>query len=132
MMKIYVLVAALVAIISRQCCDAFQSRIQPISSRGVVVPSLLQPPRVGYDHHEIKTTHSASKRRVEEDEQQNYFTVEDGSLLGVFTVALGFSFVQYFGDTINDKDFINEYGVIVILLAGSVAAGISRLIRNKL
>ena len=152
---INVLLVALVAISRHYCCDAFQCT--RTSSSGV---SSLQPPtnnrKVGY-HEMTTTTHSSfhilttrklnnkdsndlttgmmmAKLPLEEedkDETRTYTRIEDGSFVGVFTVAFGFLLVQYFGNTIENKDFINEYGVLIILLAGSTAAGISRFIRNK-
>ena len=142
---------ALVAISRHYCCDAFQCT--RTSSSGV---SSLQPPTKGY-HEMTTTTHSSfhilTTRKLnnkdsndlttgmmmaklpleeeEKDETRTYTRIEDGSFVGVFTVAFGFLLVQYFGNTIENKDFINEYGVLIILLAGSTAAGISRFIRNK-
>eukprot|EP00751_Fragilariopsis_kerguelensis_P011112 CAMPEP_0170772754 /NCGR_PEP_ID=MMETSP0733-20121128/8954_1 /TAXON_ID=186038 /ORGANISM="Fragilariopsis kerguelensis, Strain L26-C5" /LENGTH=83 /DNA_ID=CAMNT_0011114987 /DNA_START=141 /DNA_END=392 /DNA_ORIENTATION=- len=73
------------------------------------------------------------KTPVEEEErkeQVNYTPIEDGSYVGVFTVAVGFFLVTTFEDQL-DTDFINQYGAIIVLLTASTAAGISRLIRNK-
>ena len=86
------------------------------------------------DSNDLTTGMMMAKLPLEEedkDETRTYTRIEDGSFVGVFTVAFGFLLVQYFGNTIENKDFINEYGVLIILLAGSTAAGISRFIRNK-
>jgi len=131
---INVLLVALVVISSRhyRCCDAFQC-IRTSSSG--VVPSLQASTnnrKVGY--HETTGMMMAKLPLPEEEvagKTRPYTEIEDGSLVGVFTVACGFFLVQYFGNTIENKDFINEYGVIIILLAGSTAAGISRFVRNK-
>ena len=143
---INVLLAALVAISRHYCCDAFQcTRTSSSNNRKVGYHEMTTTTHSSFhilttrklnnkDSNDLTTGMMMAKLPLEEeekDETRTYTRIEDGSFVGVFTVAFGFLLVQYFGNTIENKDFINEYGVIIILLAGSTAAGISRFIRNK-
>ena len=60
---------------------------------------------------------------------RDFKSPEDGSPLGVAIVVVGFVLLQLFGDRF-DSAVVERYAAPVILCSASIAAGISRLIRN--
>ena len=64
------------------------------------------------------------------DEPRKYTAVEDGSPLGVAVVGLGFLALQLFGDRL-DGSTVEQYAAPIIFCSASLAAGISRLVRNS-
>lgn len=60
---------------------------------------------------------------------RKYAAVEDGSPLGVAIVALGFLALQLFGDRLDGRT-VEQYAAPIIFCSASLAAGISRLVRN--
>ena len=61
---------------------------------------------------------------------RKYTSPEDGSPLGVAVVVLGFVALQVFGDKL-DSEVVEQYAAPIILCSASIAAGISRLVRNS-
>ena len=58
------------------------------------------------------------------------FQIEDGSPLVISIVVLGFGLLQVLGDGV-DKELVDQYAAPAIICSASLAAGISRLVRNR-
>jgi hypothetical protein len=61
---------------------------------------------------------------------RDFKSPKDGSSLGIAIVAVGFVILQLFGDRV-DSAVVERYAAPVIFCTASIAAGISRLVRNQ-
>lgn len=123
---IFKAVAIPVVLISAlQHCDAFVQPSQHISGTDRLHSSLgrLAISMAKNSNDKIEANNEPATAR-------SYTAVEDGSPLGVAVVGLGFLALQLFGDRL-DKSAVEQYAAPFILCSASLAAGISRLVRNS-
>ena len=128
-LSIVVLGATLVVMSALRYCNAFV--VQPgqhvfgadkLHSRHTMSELFLMRKSKSSERNDDKNRPATTKRK--------YTTVEDGSPLGVAVVGLGFLALKMFGDRLDDSA-IQQYAVPIIFCSASLAAGISRLVRNS-